>query len=186
MAEGVGPVDEGMDESRSGLEISLAGPADRDAIISILEEASEWLLSRGIRQWLPGSFPPELIEGRIARGELYLGRVDGEPAGTFTLLWSDPEIWGERPPDAGYVHSLAVSRAHAGCGLGQKLLRHAEKIVGGRGRRYLRLDCWNGSEKLREYYTGARFRHVGDRSFEGDPGWAASLFEKRVGRLEES
>lgn len=174
-----------MGEGRPVLEISLAGSADRDAIVSILEEASEWLLSRGIRQWLPGSFTPELIEGRIACGELYLGRVDGEPAGTYTLLWSDPEIWGEQPSNAGYVHSLAAIRAHAGRGLGRELLRHAEQIVAASGRQYLRLDCWSGSEKLREYYMRAGFRYVRDHGFEGDPGWAASLFEKRVGGSEE-
>ncbi len=167
------------------MKVSLAGLADRDPILLILEEASEWLLSKGIRQWLPGSFPLEVIDGRIARGELYLGRIDGEPAGTYTLLWSDPEIWGEQPSNAGYVHSLAVSRAHAGCGLGQELLRHAEQVVAGTGRRYLRLDCWSGSEKLRGYYTRAGFRHVGDRDIEDDPCWAASLFEKRVDGSEE-
>ena len=48
--------------------------------------------------------------------------VDGEPVATFTLLLDDPKFWGERPPDAVYLHKLAVRRAYAGRGLGARIV----------------------------------------------------------------
>jgi protein-tyrosine phosphatase len=94
----------------------------------------------------------------LERGEFYLARVDGEAVGTVALLWQDAAFWGERPPDAGYVHALAVRRAHAGDGLGAKLLDWAEQQAAGAEREYLRLDCPAENVELRGYYEARAAR----------------------------
>ena len=97
--------------------------------------------------------------------------------GTITLQWSDRIFWGEIPQDAGYVHKLAVRRAHAGREFGLQLLRWAEKQASIAGKQYLRLNCLSSDRALCVYYEKAGFRHVRDIVEQRGP---ASLYEKRL------
>jgi len=80
-----------------------------------------WLLARGIDQWQPGEIPYSW-----ERGDDYFVFVlwhGEERAGTVTILWDDPVIWGEQSVPAGYVHNLIVARRFGGQGLGLRLLQ---------------------------------------------------------------
>ncbi|MGZ4658156.1 MAG: GNAT family N-acetyltransferase [Blastococcus sp.] len=88
------------------------------------------------------------------------------PRAACRLVWSDVAVWGERPGDAGYVHGLVVDRAHAGTGLGRHLLSWAGGRARDRGRPFLRLDCVQTNERLRDYYRALGFREVGRREFQ--------------------
>jgi ribosomal protein S18 acetylase RimI-like enzyme len=156
-------------------EVVEAGARDVDEVVEILSEAARWLLARGIDQW-PDPFPRERIAGLAERGELYVARLDGETVATLALLWSDPTFWGEQPPDAGYVHSLAVRRSHAGSGLGTRLLDWAEDEVATAGRRFLRLDCKADNAGLRAYYERHGFELRGEVEVAV---FTASLYERR-------
>jgi ribosomal protein S18 acetylase RimI-like enzyme len=139
--------------------VSQATASDYTAVFDLLESARQWLISRGItRQW-PTSIPSEILSERIARGVVYTAGAGTlhKIVGTFTILWADPNTWGEQPPNAGYVHSLAVDRAWAGQGLGEYLLKEAARIVAGSGRKYLRLDCWADNAALCAYYESLGF-----------------------------
>ncbi len=162
------------------LTIRRAAPADLDAVVAILEETAGWLRAKGIDQW-PAWLPLKPVIEAIERGECYLARLDGRPAGTLilrlSLQWPDTALWGEVPDDAGYVHSLAVRRAYAGKGLGRRLLDWAGGVVSASGKPYLRLDCMAENPTLNDYYRRAGFSYRGERR--GD-GWAASLYERPV------
>ena len=157
------------------MEVRLAGPGDVDPVVSILEEAAGWLRSRGIDQW-PAVFRREAVADRVGRREVYLAWAASEAAGTFSLQADDAVMWGERPPDALYLHGLAVRRRHAG--LGRELLAWAERAAHLAGRRYLRLDCMAENRGLRAYYEGAGFTLRGTRRWPG--GRDSSLYEKAV------
>jgi ribosomal protein S18 acetylase RimI-like enzyme len=167
--------------SGGGIEVVQAREQDLDTVLSILEEAARWVTSRGIEGWKPGSFSRRRIADRIGRGEMYLARLAGEkPFGTFALQWSDEEVWGDVPDDAGYVHGLAIRRAFAGEGLGRELLRWAEERTALSGKKCLRLDCIAENRGLNEYYERAGFyRRRRARVW----GLEVSLYEKRVGAL---
>jgi len=60
------------------------------------------------------SFSRRRIAAKIGRGQMYLARLSGQTFGTFALQWSDEEVWGDVPEDAGYVHGLAIRRRFAG------------------------------------------------------------------------
>ena len=157
------------------LDVRRAAPEDVDVAVSILSEAARWLLERGIRQW-PDPFPRDRIVALQERGELYVARLDGQTVATFAFLWSDPAFWGERPPDAGYVHALAVRRAYAGRGLGERLLDWADGQAGAAGREYLRLDCMSDNAILRTYYERFGFVPRGEARFDD---FTATLLERR-------
>ena len=154
-----------------------AAESDADTVQSILEEAARWLTYRGIGGWTPGSFPRRRILERIGRGEMYLAGLAGQTFGTLALQWSDEEVWGDTPGDAGYVHGLAVRRDFAGRGLGRELLRWAEDRVALSGRSYLRLDCLAENQGLNEYYGRAGFRCRGRARVWG---MELNLYERRV------
>lgn len=129
-----------------------------EEILAILNSAAAWLRSKGVEQW-PDRFDAEHVLPAILRGETWLARLDGEPAGTITLNWSDP-LWHPADEDAGYVHRLAVLRSTPGLGL--RLLDWAAEAVRLRGCRWLRLDCVSTNRRLRAHYEAAGFRHCGD------------------------
>jgi protein-tyrosine phosphatase len=118
----------------------------------------------------------EVLADHLRRSRFYLAWDGAEAVGTFCLWDADPELWGERPPDALYLHRLAVRRSHAG--LGRDLLARAERLTAAAGRRCLRLDCMAGNPDLRAYYERAGFRLCGVQRWPN--GWESSLYEKEV------
>ncbi|OLB57739.1 MAG: hypothetical protein AUI01_03970 [Ktedonobacter sp. 13_2_20CM_2_56_8] len=54
-----------LSTSSGTITIAQAQPSDIDIVISILEEAGQWLLERGIYQWLPGSFSRDRIASSL-------------------------------------------------------------------------------------------------------------------------
>jgi ribosomal protein S18 acetylase RimI-like enzyme len=157
------------------LEVHPAGSEDVDEVVGILSEAARWLAARGISQW-PDPFPRDRVAALAELGDFHLARLDGETVATFALLWSDPTFWGERPNDAGYVHALAVRRAHAGRGLGGRLLEWAEEQVADADRRYLRLDCRAENGELRRYYECHGFEPRGEVAVDD---FTSALYERR-------
>jgi protein-tyrosine phosphatase len=140
---------------------------DVELVAAMLDETGEW----------PQPFPREELVERMGGEELFLVDVDGEPAGTFTLLWDDPSFWGEQPPDAAYLHKLAVRPDFRGRGLGARVVEWAERRAAAAGRTYLRLDCKRNDPRIRGYYERLGFEHRGDVDH---PRFAAALYERPV------
>jgi GNAT superfamily N-acetyltransferase len=128
---------------------------------SLLDEATVWVGERGYRQW-PLPFPRVEILDAIGRGEVYVAELEGDVVATVTLLWDDPMYWGERPPDAAYVHKLAVRRACAGRRIGTAIVDWADATAAAAGRDFLRLDCNGDNPHIRAYYEQLGFEHRGD------------------------
>jgi GNAT superfamily N-acetyltransferase len=158
------------------LTIERATAAELKEVVAILSDAARRIQAKGIDQW-PDPYPSERVLPSIERGETYLARVGGRPVATLALQWDDPIFWGEREPDAGYVHRMAVRRDAAGRGYGAQLLEWAEERVAEAGREFLRLDCMQENLALRRYYEEHGFEHRGDL---GAGNWGASLYERRV------
>ena len=131
------------------------------AVAALLDEATAWVGERGYEQW-PLPFPREQLAAAIERGEVYVAELDGEPVATVTLLWDDPQYWGDRPPDAAYVHKLAVRRACAGQRIGSAIVEWADATAARAGRGFLRLDCLRENPGIRAYYERLGFEHRGD------------------------
>jgi GNAT superfamily N-acetyltransferase len=145
-------------------------------VAALLDEATVWVGERGYEQW-PLPFPRDELAAAIERGEVYIAELDGDAVATVTLLWEDPVYWGERPPDAAYVHKLAVSRACSGQRIGQALVEWADRTTAAAGRRFLRLDCLRDNPGIRAYYERLGFEHRGDLVVNGR---RMSIYERPV------
>jgi GNAT superfamily N-acetyltransferase len=130
-------------------------------VAALLDEATVWVGERGYEQW-PLPFPRDELEAAVERGEVYVAEVDGKVVATVTLLWNDTMYWGERPPDAAYVHKLAVRRACAGRRIGSAIVEWADATAAAAGRAFLRLDCLADNRGIRAYYEQLGFEHRGD------------------------
>ena len=162
----------------SDVRIIPAQQGDLNRVLEILEEASRWLSSKGLEsQWRPSPAFRQTIKDNIERGDVYVVKDLEGTVGTITLQWSDKKFWGDLPPDAGYIHKLAITRSHAGHHLGLRLLNWAEAKIRSEGKSYLRLDCLASNKIIRQYYEKAGFVHIRDTEALG---WKASLYEKKL------
>lgn len=144
------------------MRVERAGESDAGAVRALFDEAAAWLVSRGIRQWSPGSWPEPAVAAAIGRGEVWVVRGSECLDAALSLADEDPEIWG--PPEGRelYLHKLIVARARAGARLGARLLEWARDEARARGRELLRLDCVAGNLFLRRYYADAGFAERGE------------------------
>jgi GNAT superfamily N-acetyltransferase len=155
-----------------------AKPEDILTVLGILDEAASWIIEEKLPSvWKPGGFSHQAFLEQISSGEVHIGLVDETPAGTITLQWADLVFWGERQPDAGYVHKLAVRPTYAGQEIGAEMLKWAESAARKAGKKFLRLNCLAEDRKIRDYYERAGFLYKGD--VEG-PRARASLYEKSI------
>jgi GNAT superfamily N-acetyltransferase len=146
------------------------------AVGGLLDEATIWVGERGYEQW-PLPYPREEIAEAIERGEVYVAELGDDVVATVTLLWDDTRHWGERPPDAAYVHKLAVSRARAGQRIGRAIVEWADATAAAKGRSFLRLDCLRTNPGIRRYYEELGFEHRRDQVIHGRD---LSLYERTV------
>lgn len=144
------------------MHVERARSDDAAALRALVEEAAEFLSARGIRQWTPGALPAFVIPGDVERGDVWVVRAGAGLAAAVTLHDEDLETWGPSDGSALYLHRLVVARAHAGAGLGRRLLAWARGEARARGRRSLRLDCVASNTFLRRYYAEAGFEERGE------------------------
>ncbi len=159
-------------------EILRAREADLDTVLAVLDEAADWLITKGILgQWRPGSFSREAFADQIACGEVWVAKLGEETVGTITLQWSDELFWPGAPSDAGYVHKLALRPAYLRRGFGLQMVEWASQTAKLAGKKFLRLDCMAEDKKIRDYYEKAGFIHMSDVEALG---WKASLYQKNL------
>jgi protein-tyrosine phosphatase len=158
-----------------------ATPADVEPILALRHAAARWLTSQGLDQWSAGEIPSCCLEQQVGQREVFVLRRGNALAGTVTLRWEDPLIWGEQTSPAGYVHNLIIDRAFAGQGLGRRLLQWAEDQVTATGRSLVRLDCVTSNRRLRDLYESAGYHWLGDKDFPSvAKARTTSLYEKTL------
>lgn len=148
---------------------------DAEAIHRLRRSLEDWMVARGVAQWLPGSMPVGRIVDEVADGQWHVVR-DAEVgiAGALRLLWSDEPFWGPGQPPAVYVHGLMVDRRRSGHGIGTALLDWAAARGRDAGVGLFRLDCRTTNPALRAYYEGYGFAVVGRADF---PTFSATLLQ---------
>lgn len=160
------------------LTIVEASASSLDPFIDLLEEAGAWLWARGIRQWAPGVHRREWERLRILveRGCLVQAYREDGLVGGCLLSELGPAFWQDEG-DALYLSALAVARSAAGRGVGARILEACAGVTSRRGRRVVRLDCWDGNDFLKCYYRRNGFEMLGAVR---EKDYDVRLFEKAV------
>ncbi len=160
---------------------------DLEKTYGIILECSDWLKSKGIKQWNP-PYPKNLFEKDIKDGNVYYFSKNGKLCGTCTLSKNPPFYYpaGLRNLQKHeiYISRLAVSRGLKGRGIGKKLLHEIESYCKSNGIRKIKLDAIKSNKFLHEYYSSVGFNKIKEfkplkiRNRKFDP---AVLMEKRLG-----
>jgi protein-tyrosine phosphatase len=157
--------------------LDVASPADAAAVLRLRDAVAGWLLARGIDQWHPGELTETGLAAHAAAGNLHGLRSAGGIVAAVVVQHADEPIWGPDDGKAGYVHTLVVDRAHAGSGVGRRVLAGAEDLIAASGRPLARLDCVSRNPALRAYYRTAGYAEVGTREIYYG---TITLFEKQL------
>jgi GNAT superfamily N-acetyltransferase len=145
------------------LTIRPGGAADIPTVLSMMDGAVDWLVARGrTGQWgseRQSTNPrrQEQARGWATGGGLYIGELSGEPAGALVVGSAQRYVPPPTEPEL-YVNLLITDRAHAGRGVGARLLEHARELARARGVGLLRVDCYAGDDRaLVGYYESQGF-----------------------------
>jgi ribosomal protein S18 acetylase RimI-like enzyme len=174
------------------LRVRLGTPEDKDAIISLISQAAQWLnRDIGTNQWAK-PWPDEAgRDERVVRGleerrtwivdeDADTGDTDYLPVATVTCrAEANPKLWNEleQGAPAVYVSRLIVSRDYAHQHIGQELLDLAGRFAMEQyGARLIRIDVWTTNVALQGYYEKDGFEFV---RFCDDVAYpSAALFER--------
>ncbi|MBV9606075.1 MAG: GNAT family N-acetyltransferase [Solirubrobacterales bacterium] len=168
--------------SASPLRIRPGDEADGPAVVTLFDEAVEWLVDRGqTGQWgmTPFSERPGLSERvhefRIGGG-LYIAERDDAPVGVL-VVGPAPAYAPPAPVPELYVILLLSSRQSAGQGIGAALVGKAIELGYERRAEVLRVDCWAHAPALVRWYEKQGF--VRSNRFELN-GWQGQIFTMQL------
>jgi len=164
---------------------------DTGVVIRLIEEAADWLRSKGTDQWAK---PWPNRAGRDSKiltalllGKTWIGWDDGVPAATITADLDEDPYWPDdlRRESAVYVYRLVVGRPYSGVGLGAALLNWA----GGTTRRdhgaqWIRVSAWTTNTGLHDYYRRQGFAACGFHADDGYP--SRARFQKPTAPIPAS
>lgn len=161
-------------------DVKLATSEDVDVLLGLRDRLAGWLTRRGVRQWMPGELPAERLAEWVDREAIHVLRREGRLVAAVAVMWEDTSLWGIDDGSAGYIHLLMVDRTHAGRGLGDRMLAHAEGHIVRTGRTLARLDAVTANPFLDTWYRARGYKPVGTTEFP-DPRWHdTTLYEKAL------
>jgi GNAT superfamily N-acetyltransferase len=158
-------------------------------IIGFIDEAADWLASKGTDQWAkPWPNRPER-DGRVVRGIrdrcTWMVEDDGSPVATISCRpTGNRDLWtrSELTEPAAYASRLIVSRSHSGQDLGIELLDWAGLWAKRQyGARWMRIDVWTTNKMLHNYYEKRGFEFIRYCDYVDYP--SAALFQKPTSRI---
>ena len=166
------------------MKIRAGDDRDMPVLLDMFDEAVAWMVARGnTEQWgtEPWSAQPtrvDRVRGIVARADLWIAEVGGEPAGAVIVGdHPEPDVPPVDEPER-YVLLLLVSRRHAGKRIGARLLDHARGEARARGVGLLRVDCFaGGTGDLIRYYTRNGFTPTETFTVGA---WSGQIFEQRL------
>jgi hypothetical protein len=149
----------------SEIAVRIAEPFEAPNIVDVLREAETWLEQRGAPLWTEVELDSGAISADVRTGQYAVALVAGQIVGAVRLTWDDALFWPDATAgEAGYVHRLAVRRAHAGGIVSRSLLAWAAAEAATAGRRFLRLDCDARRARLRALYERVGFNFCDERT----------------------
>lgn len=162
------------------ISVRKADLQDTLALIDILTDAVSYKLKHDDHSWGSEPYSEREVRGLIKNGDTYAVYDGKELIATFGLHWEDERIWGQQPPDSGYLHRLAVREDKHGQKIGSIIIDWAAAEVAKNNRHYLRLDCDERNSKLCGYYEKLGFQKVGHKLIPSAKDYYANLYERPV------
>jgi len=164
--------------------IRNASTVDLDTILYLFDDVQTWLIQAGFEeQWGIEPFSTNELQAQrfmnwIDQNIFYV-LVDNEViVGTLVINPDVPEYVSELFQNVSkmfYLEAFATHPNIRGTGKGKQLLDFAESEAQKCQIECLRLDCWAGSQTLKQYYIHKGYQEIAQFKVDG---WQGLLFEK--------
>ncbi|WP_405161372.1 GNAT family N-acetyltransferase [Nocardia sp. NBC_01499] len=136
----------------------VATQDDAEDIAKLRDRLAQWMVDKGIVQWVPGEYPAATVAAEVARGEWFVWRDETHALiAVVRVVWRDPEFWGADDAEAGYIHGLMVAPEWRGHDLGDRIIQFCADYTLANGITRQRLDFAANNLVLRKYYTAQGF-----------------------------
>ncbi len=147
--------------------LEKASWSDRDEIVSLIRGVVDHLNQIGIPQWDDVYPAASDVEEDIRNGQLYIVRAGQKIAGIITLNQAfHPDYrygdWRYQGPDFAVVHRVCISPDMQGLGVGTRLMRMAEQMLGEGGVKSVRLDAFTRNPHSLGLYKKLGYRIAGE------------------------
>jgi GNAT superfamily N-acetyltransferase len=160
------------------VQIRAGDERDLASMLRLLDAAVVWLVARGATgQWGSDAFSAnaatvDYLASIVGSGELRIAEDAGARALGGYVLGDRPAYAPAIPEPERYLEAMVVDRAHAGRGIGARLVADAVDRARIAGATVLRADCWAQAGRLIGWYEEQGFVR-GDVVRVGD--WPAQL-----------
>jgi len=142
--------------------IEKAKLEDIDDIFKIIYERCLWFEEKGIYGWELESYTikydKEYFKKQMKINELYVAKLKGKICGVMLLKKEDKNFWSDNASSY-YIRHLTTDINLKG--VGECLIKYAIELAKINKKEYLRLDCYQESEFLNNYYQKFGFINVG-------------------------
>lgn len=134
---------------------------DLEFVYSLFEEAIAYQKRKNYPVW--NGFDKDVLVNDITQKQHFKIIIGNEIACVFSVLTSDPLIWGEREKgDAIYLHRIVVNPKHKGQKQFEKILGWANGYVRLLKRKLIRMDTWSNNSTIIDYYKSYGFKFLGN------------------------
>ncbi|MBN1410391.1 MAG: GNAT family N-acetyltransferase [Spirochaetales bacterium] len=149
-------------------------------LASLLTDVTRYLHQKRLKQWLEPWDENQLVN-EIKNHQVFIIRMKNEIRATFSLS-REGFPWESHPGisvnDVPYFYRFAVDTDLIGTGIGSKILPEIEHFIKNKlGIEQIRLDCWAGNNKLKDFYLNNGYSCLGDIP---EKDYKISLFVKKI------
>lgn len=151
------------------LTVRQAVQEDMPAILELYDGVIELFQAQtGNMGWRKGVYPTEAdFQKAIEAGALYVGELEGRLAGGMIITQGTDKSYGDAPwrvdaadDETAVIHTLGVSPALAGRGLGLRMVEGAVGLAREKGWKALRLDVLDVNIPAQRFYERAGFVYI--------------------------
>lgn len=142
--------------------IDLAKLEDIEAIHKLIYDRCLWFSEKGVKGWnvafYPNKYDKSYFTEQMKINKLIVAKFNNEIGGVMLLKDEDKDYWNS-DNSSYYIHHLATDFHLKG--VGKTLIDYAIEQCKINDKKYLRLDCYQESKFLNEYYKKLGFNKVG-------------------------
>lgn len=151
------------------LKFRQAVPEDMEAVLELYDGVIDLFQAHtGNRGWRKGVYPVRAdFEKAVQAGTLYIGELEGALAAGMIITQGTDKSYGAAPwfvdaadDETAVIHTLGVSPACAGQGVGLQMVACSVDLARKKGWKALRLDVLEGNAPALRLYERAGFRYV--------------------------
>lgn len=143
--------------------IVIAQVEDLYFIHKLIIDRCLWFSEHKIKGWniddYPDTYNIDYFKKEMQTNKLYVLKIDNKICGAMLLKELDCKYWSDNA-SAYYIHHLTTSINQKG--IGKVLINYAIECCKKAGKEFLRLDCYQDSAFLNEYYQKIGFIKVGN------------------------